>query len=108
MKSWHWDLWVLFGMVGQMVFGSRFVIQWIASERRKSSYIPPVFWWLSVIGGIITLTYAIHKHDPVFTIAQSIGLLVYVRNLMLIYSHRSQAEPHADERPAPPPSPDRP
>jgi len=103
MKQWHWDLWVAFGMIGQIVFGSRFVVQWIASERRKSSYIPPVFWWLSVIGGIITLTYAIHKRDPVFTIAQGIGLLVYVRNLMLIYSRRAHAhgettQPTASDR----------
>lgn len=104
MKTWHWDLWVIFGMIGQMVFGSRFVIQWIASERRKSSYIPPVFWWFSVVGGIITLTYAIHRGDPVFTIAQGIGLFVYVRNLMLIYSRRS----HVESGPAQPTPSDRP
>jgi lipid-A-disaccharide synthase-like uncharacterized protein len=84
-KSWNFDLWVLFGLLGQLLFGSRFVVQWIASERRKQSYIPVVFWYLSLSGGIITLIYAIHIKDTVFTIAQGAGLFVYLRNLMLIY-----------------------
>jgi len=104
MKGFNWDLWVAFGLAGQVIFGSRFIIQWIASERKKVSYIPIVFWYLSLSGGIITLIYAIHIRDTVFTIAQGAGLIVYVRNLMLIYSRRSHAQPG----PAPPPSPDRP
>jgi lipid-A-disaccharide synthase-like uncharacterized protein len=79
-----WDIWVGFGLLGQAIFGSRFLVQWIASERRKVSHIPVVFWYLSMIGGLITLAYAIHKHDPVFIISQAGGLIVYGRNLMLI------------------------
>jgi lipid-A-disaccharide synthase-like uncharacterized protein len=103
-KTWHWDLWVAFGLAGQVIFGSRFIVQWIASERKKVSYIPIVFWYLSLAGGVITLTYAIHIRDAVFTIAQGAGLLVYARNLMLIYSRRS----HAQSGTAQPTSPDRP
>lgn len=91
MKTFNWDLWVAFGLAGQIIFGSRFIIQWIASERKKVSYIPIVFWYLSISGGIITLVYAIHIRDTVFTISQGAGLLVYLRNLMLIYSRRSHA-----------------
>jgi len=77
--------WLAFGLIGQVVFGARFVVQWIASERKRESHIPLLFWYLSIAGGIITTAYAIHKRDAVFIIGQGAGLVVYVRNLMLIY-----------------------
>lgn len=89
-----WDFWVAFGLAGQLLFGSRFIVQWIASERKKTSHIPIVFWYLSLSGGIVTAFYAIHRRDPVFIIGQSAGLIVYIRNLMLIYRHRHRA--HAE------------
>jgi lipid-A-disaccharide synthase-like uncharacterized protein len=98
-----WDPWVIFGLAGQLLFGSRFIVQWVASERRKSSYIPITFWYLSLTGGVVTTVYAIHKKDPVFIIGQSAGLLVYIRNLALIYRR-----PDAQSGTAQPPSADRP
>jgi lipid-A-disaccharide synthase-like uncharacterized protein len=89
-----WDFWVIFGLAGQMLFGSRFIVQWISSERKKSSHIPIVFWYLSLSGGLVTTVYAIHRRDPVFIIGQSAGLIVYVRNLMLIYRHHGRADAH--------------
>ena len=77
--------WLAFGLIGQVVFGARFIVQWIASERKRESHIPLMFWYLSIAGGIITTAYAIHKRDAVFIIGQGAGLVVYVRNLMLIY-----------------------
>jgi lipid-A-disaccharide synthase-like uncharacterized protein len=102
MSGFRWDLWVAFGLLGQILFGSRFIVQWIASERRKVSYIPIVFWYLSLSGGIITAIYAIHIRDTVFTIAQCAGLIVYVRNLVLIHRNR-----HARPSPPDPAPPDR-
>ena len=61
------------------------VIQWIASERKAESRVPVAFWYMSLVGGLITLAYAIYRRDPVFIAGQSIGALVYIRNLMLIY-----------------------
>ena len=81
-------LWVAFGLLGQFVFGARFIVQWIASERKGESHIPIVFWYISIAGGIILTAYAIHKRDIVFIIGQGAGLLVYIRNLMLIYRSR--------------------
>lgn len=78
------NTWVMIGFAGQAIFGCRFLIQWIASERRQQSYIPLYFWYLSIVGGIILLSYAIHKKDPVFITGQLTGLMVYVRNLVLI------------------------
>jgi lipid-A-disaccharide synthase-like uncharacterized protein len=77
-------IWIAIGFMGQALFTSRFLVQWIASERRKESYIPLAFWWLSLGGGLTLLSYAIWRQDPVFIVGQSAGLLVYVRNLILI------------------------
>ena len=86
-----WDFWVLIGFIGQFVFAARFIVQWISSERRRQSHIPIQFWYLSLIGGAITAAYAIHRRDPVFVVGQVSGLLVYVRNLMLIHAHQRTA-----------------
>ena len=85
-------LWLILGLAGQAIFGGRFIVQWIASERRRESHIPVVFWYLSLLGGAVTLAYAIHKKDPVFIIGQGSGVIVYVRNLMLIYRAQRRSE----------------
>ena len=72
-------------MAGQILFGLRFLVQWICSEVKKESHIPIVFWYFSISGGMVLLVYAIHREDPVFIVGQSMGLIVYVRNLRLIY-----------------------
>jgi lipid-A-disaccharide synthase-like uncharacterized protein len=102
--AWHWDLWVAFGLAGQIIFGARFIVQWLASERKKQSHIPITFWYISLVGGIITTVYAIHRRDVVFTLGQGAGLVVYVRNLMLIYRHRSE---HVETRTTEPAASDR-
>jgi len=76
--------WLIFGLAGQLCFGLRFLVQWIASERKGESYIPIVFWYFSIVGSIIVLAYAIHRKDPVFIIGQLTGCFVYSRNLILI------------------------
>jgi lipid-A-disaccharide synthase-like uncharacterized protein len=76
--------WLVFGFCGQAVFFSRFVIQWIESERKKRSVIPVSFWWLSIVGSLTLLAYAIHQKDPVFIAGQSCGTIIYLRNIQLI------------------------
>ena len=76
-------LWVSFGTIGQLVFFSRWLIQWISSEKSKTSFIPTSFWWCSLIGGIITLIYAHHIGSFPFMLAQAIGIIVYSRNTVL-------------------------
>ena len=78
-------LWVTFGTIGQLVFFSRWIIQWLSSEKSKASIIPVTFWWCSLVGGIITLIYAHHIGSFPFMLAQAIGIIVYSRNLFLIY-----------------------
>lgn len=78
-------IWIATGFLGQGLFFGRWIVQWLASERSASSKVPISFWYLSLVGGLITLAYAIYRKDPVFIAGQSIGAIVYVRNLMLIY-----------------------
>lgn len=88
--SFYEFLWVSFGTLGQIVFFSRWIIQWISSEKSQTSVIPLAFWWCSLIGGMITLVYAHHIGSFPFMLAQAVGIVVYSRNLLLIY--RSQNE----------------
>ena len=76
--------WLSVGFLGQAFFSSRFLVQWIASERKKESVIPVSFWFFSIGGGTTLLIYAIYRQDPVFILGQGAGLLVYLRNLYLI------------------------
>lgn len=87
-------VWIAVGLVGQLAFTARFLVQWLTSERRGESVIPIAFWYFSMAGGVILLAYAIHKVDPVFILGQSMGLVVYVRNLVLI--HRRNAPPDSN------------
>ena len=73
------------GFGGQAIFASRFIVQWIASEKKGESTIPILFWYLSVIGGISLLIYAVYRKDPVIITGQLFGVFIYVRNLILIY-----------------------
>jgi lipid-A-disaccharide synthase-like uncharacterized protein len=86
-----WDFWIAFGFLGQAAFSARFLVQWLWSEKQGASVIPVWFWYFSLLGGLILTIYAIHRRDPVFIVGQGFGLLVYVRNLMLIRSERSRA-----------------
>lgn len=81
-------IFLIIGFVGQGLFASRFIVQWILSEKKGESYIPLVFWYLSIFGGIGLLIYAIFRKDPVIITGQSFGIIVYLRNLILIYRKR--------------------
>ncbi len=82
------NFWLIIGFLAQGMFASRFLVQWIASERQRKSVIPIQFWFLSLMGGVMLLTYAIYRKDPVFILGQSTGVIIYSRNLMLIYHRR--------------------
>lgn len=80
--------WIVLGLFAQLLFFLRFFIQWIASERRGESVIPIPFWYLSLGGSLMLLAYSIWRQDPVFILGQSVGSVIYVRNLVLIYRKR--------------------
>jgi lipid-A-disaccharide synthase-like uncharacterized protein len=87
-ESWLEFWWVVFGLFGQLLFTARFLVQWVASERAGRSIIPLAFWYFSIGGGLTLLTYAIYRGDPVFILGQSLGVVIYSRNLWLIRSEK--------------------
>ncbi len=91
------NFWIIIGFVGQFLFGSRFFVQWIASEKRGESVIPEIFWYLSMAGSIILMVYAIYRRDPVFIVGQCSGLFIYARNIMLIYKKKKLLATMPDE-----------
>lgn len=86
--SWGDKIWLAVGLIGQLMFTLRFVVQWIHSERHQKSVIPVSFWYFSLIGGLTVLAYGFHKLEPVIILGQLPGTIVYSRNLILIYRER--------------------
>lgn len=84
-------VWVTIGLLGQVLFTGRMIVQWIASEKKKQSIVPPAFWWMSLIGATMLLVYFLWRRDAVGVLGQSFGWFIYVRNLWLIY--RATPEP---------------
>ena len=80
--------WICIGLVGQLLFSARFLVQWITSEREGRSVIPVAFWYFSIGGGATLLTYALYRRDPVFVLGQAAGLFIYGRNLWLIHAEQ--------------------
>jgi lipid-A-disaccharide synthase-like uncharacterized protein len=76
-------LWIGVGFAGQAMFFSRFLVQWLASEKAGQSVFPMAFWYLSLVGGMLLLVYALYRRDPVFIIGQTTGALIYLRNIYL-------------------------
>ena len=85
------------GFLAQGLFTARFLVQWIASERAGRSVVPLSFWYFSVAGGGLLLVYAILRRDPVFILGQAGGLVIYLRNLCLIYKERGKRKAPAPE-----------
>ena len=78
------QVWLAVGLAGQAFFTMRFLVQWIATERRRKSVVPREFWYFSIGGGLTLLFYALHLGDPVFILGQGAGLIVYSRNLYFV------------------------
>ena len=97
-----WEMWwLLVGLVAQAAFFTRWIIQWIASERRGESVVPTVFWWCSLVGATMLLIYFVGRREPVGVLGQAIGWAVYSRNLYLIRAKRQlvASEPAPDQSP---------
>lgn len=83
---------LILGFAGQALFSSRFLVQWVYSEKNKKSVIPDAFWYLSLAGGITLFTYACFRKDPVFMLGQSFGVFIYLRNIYFIRSKREEGQ----------------
>ncbi|MDI9408740.1 MAG: lipid-A-disaccharide synthase N-terminal domain-containing protein [Candidatus Pacebacteria bacterium] len=83
-------VWIGVSIVAQGVFASRFIVQWLHSEKRKRSEIPVVFWYLSLVGGSLLLLYTLVRQEYVLALGQVTGVVVYSRNLVLIHKNRKK------------------
>ena len=83
-------MWLALGFVAQLLFAMRFIVQWLASEKARRSIVPETFWYFSVAGGVLLLAYAIYRMDPVFMLGQGMGLLIYARNIQMIWGAKSR------------------
>jgi lipid-A-disaccharide synthase-like uncharacterized protein len=94
--------WVTVGLLGQVLFTGRMIVQWLASEKKKASVVPPAFWWMSLIGATMLLVYFLWRRDAVGVLGQTFGWFIYIRNLLLIY-RKPANPPLATEDPGPEP-----
>ncbi len=91
-----WEMWwLLLGLLAQVTFFGRWIIQWVASEVRRESVMPVLFWWCSLLGATMLLVYFVGRREPIGVLGQAIGWTVYSRNLYLIKVKRRtlQADP---------------
>ncbi len=86
------DFWLAFGLIAQLFFTARFLVQWISSERAGKSVIPMAFWFFSIGGGLMTLVYGIAKREPIIILGQGLATVIYIRNIMLIVKNHRQSQ----------------
>ncbi len=89
-------LWVSLGLLGQLLFTGRMLVQWLVSEKHGRSIVPAAFWWMSMGGAMMLLVYFIWRRDIVGVLGQSFGLIVYIRNIHLIQRARSNSPAKVD------------
>jgi lipid-A-disaccharide synthase-like uncharacterized protein len=89
----QWGVWKVVGWLGNVVFFSRFFVQWYATEKLKRVVVPTAFWWLSLAGSLVLLSYSLHQGDSVFIFAYAFTWIPYIRNLVI---HRRHTAAHLD------------
>ena len=83
----EWGFWKVIGWLGNFIFFTRFFVQWYATEKKRQVVIPVAFWWMSLVGSLLILAYALTRHDSVFIFAYLFTWIPYIRNLIIHYRH---------------------
>lgn len=96
-----WSAWKVVGWVGNLVFFSRFFVQWYATEKKKQVVVPAAFWWLSLVGSVLLLSYGLWRRDSVFIFAYAFTWIPYIRNLIIHHRHQRAQQQCACGQPAP-------
>ena len=84
-----WGVWKVVGWLGNLVFFSRFFVQWYATEKKGQVVVPQAFWWLSLLGSVTLLSYSLHQEDSVFIFAYAFTWIPYIRNLIIHSRHKN-------------------
>jgi lipid-A-disaccharide synthase-like uncharacterized protein len=86
--------WTVIGWLANAIFSSRFLVQWYATEKKKQVVVPQIFWWLSLVGSLLFLAYAVFydKHH-VIIFAYAFSWIPYIRNIMI---HRRHKDAHTN------------
>src|SRR4030095_6085181 len=90
------DFWLAFGLIAQLFFTARFLVQWISSERAGKSVVPMAFWFFSMGGGLMTLVYGAVQREPIIIVGQGLATLIYIRNITRIVKKRARASETLD------------
>lgn len=83
LSSFKIDIWTLVGLMAQGLFFLRFIIQWWHSEKARKTVIPQIFWYISLVGAMLTLLYSLARKDVVFFVTAILQIVLYIRSLML-------------------------
>jgi lipid-A-disaccharide synthase-like uncharacterized protein len=83
-----WHPWKVVGWTGNLLFSSRFFVQWWATEKHRRVVVPSAFWWLSLGGSGCLLAYGLYRRDSVFIFAYLFTWIPYIRNLII--GHRAK------------------
>lgn len=102
--TWYGVLWVCLGLLGQLLFTGRMILQWLSSEKAKRSVVPTAFWWMSLVGATMLMAYFIWRKDIIGVLGQGTGWFIYVRNLWMIYITHAPS-PHTIQTSAADPEP---
>jgi lipid-A-disaccharide synthase-like uncharacterized protein len=89
------DFWLVFGIVAQLLFTARFVVQWIVSEKLGKSVVPIAFWFLSMGGGLMLLVYGLVRREPIIILGQALAVFIYMRNIVLIFRNKADRSENA-------------
>jgi lipid-A-disaccharide synthase-like uncharacterized protein len=94
----RFDFWLAFGIVAQLLFTARFVVQWLSSEKAGKSVIPMAFWFFSLAGGMMTLVYGLVRREPVIIMGQALAVFIYIRNVVLVLRERKRDRANLDKK----------
>jgi lipid-A-disaccharide synthase-like uncharacterized protein len=94
------DPWMCVGFLGQLLFFTRFVVQWIASERKRRVVVPAAYWYISIVGTCILLVYSVHLRNPVFMLGFGVTFFIYMRNIQLLRRGRRDSADSAPGNPS--------
>ncbi len=84
----EWTWWSAVGWLGNLIFTTRFFVQWYYTEKRKQVVVPESFWWLSLTGSLMLLAYAIFSpHSLVFIVSYAFAWIPYMRNIVIHRRH---------------------